>query len=95
MSPIDLQAIIAIIQTMDYKSLAKNFSTHMCLTYLKREEEEVHVPLRARYAVFVNDSHTDRSQTICSNRDGRVVCYLRHGNREDAISTSRRWPLER
>lgn len=50
------------------------------IAYLKCQEEEVHVPLRPRYAVLVDDCHTNGSQTIRSNGDCRIVGDLGDGD---------------
>jgi hypothetical protein len=47
MRPIDLHAIMAIIQTTDYRPLAMRLQRTRRGTYLKRKEEEVHVPVCA------------------------------------------------
>jgi hypothetical protein len=59
--PIDLHAIMAIIQTTDCRLLEMRLQRRMRGTYLKRQEEEVHVPICAGNAVFIDNCHTDGS----------------------------------
>jgi len=65
MRPIDLHAIMAIIQTTDCRLLEMRLQRMTRGTYLKCKEEEVHVPVCAGNAVFVDDCHTDGGQTVC------------------------------
>jgi hypothetical protein len=66
--PIDLHAIMAIMQTTDCGRLAVQPERKGHDTYLKRKKEEVHIPVYAGHAVFINDRHANGSQTICQDR---------------------------
>jgi hypothetical protein len=79
MRPIDLHAIMAIIQTTDYRPLAMRLQWMTRGTYLKRKKEEAHVPICAGNAVFIDNCHTDGSQTICCDRERWIVRDLRDG----------------